>query len=158
MINASGLKEYYLYVGTIFAHQEPYIVNTVLGSCISVCLWDVDLRIGGINHYQLALWNGDGLATPKYGNIAINKLLAKMIKLGSNKKKLVAKIFGGASVLQNSNGSMNIGKRNILLAEELLDELGIPIMASDVGGNQGRKMKFNTESGDVFIKKINHRN
>ena len=147
-------KHHFLYAGALFVSKQPHIVTTILGSCISVCLWDAFLKIGGINHYQLAFWNGQGLATPKYGNIANEKLIKKMLELGCQKKNITAKIFGGASVLKNTNGSLNIGKQNIFLAKEVLAENNIPIVSSDVDGKQGRKLKFYTETGTVYIKKL----
>ena len=148
------INEHYLYAGTIFAHDTPYLVITVLGSCVSVCLWDHVLRIGGINHFQLPLWNGEGLALPKYGNVAIEKLIDRMYSLGSRKKDLKAKIFGGGAVLKKSNGAMNIGERNIITAMDILSEERIPIISSAVGGHYGRKIKFYTETGVVLVKVV----
>ncbi|MCX8069020.1 MAG: chemotaxis protein CheD [Thermodesulfovibrionales bacterium] len=147
-------KEYYLYPGELFAKKDPYLVTTILGSCISVCLYDPILRIGGINHYMLALWNGEGLATPRYGNIAIAKLINKMLELGASKDRLRAKVFGGAAVLQGSGGLMGVGERNIIIAEDMLADEGIPIVAKDVGGTLGRKIIFNTETSEILLKKI----
>ncbi|MBZ0156477.1 MAG: chemotaxis protein CheD [Alphaproteobacteria bacterium] len=147
-------KEHYLYPGMLFASPQPHTVTTVLGSCISVCLWDPVLRVGGINHYMLALWNGEGLPSPKYGNIAIPKLIEKMLAMGSRKENLQAKVFGGAAVIQASNGLMNVGERNIILAEDMLQEEQIPVVGIDVGGHLGRKLLFHTESGEVFLKKL----
>ncbi|RKY82639.1 chemotaxis protein CheD [candidate division KSB1 bacterium] len=149
------IKEHYLYGGAIFADPHPYIVSTVLGSCVAVCLYDPVNRMGGINHYQLDLWNGTGLASPKFGNIAIQKLFEKMLKMGSRQSDLQAKIFGGASVIGNSQNLFQIGERNCEIAFSMLKELNIPIIASDVGGNHGRKIKFNTETGIVLMKYVN---
>lgn len=130
------------------------MVTTVLGSCISVCLWDPVTGTGGINHYMLPLWNGEGLPSPKYGNIAIRKLIDKMLLLGCRKENLKAKVFGGGAVMQTSGGLLNVGERNIMLAEDLLAEESIPIVSKDVGGDYGRKLIFCTASGTVLVKKI----
>jgi chemotaxis protein CheD len=145
---------HFLYPSTLFASRQPAEVSTVLGSCISVCLYDQVLNFGGINHYMLPLWQGEGLASAKYGNIAIEKLLEKLLVLGSQRKNLVAKIFGGAGQLADS-ACYNIGKRNITIAEEELGRYHIPIVASNVGGTIGRKILFNTQSGQVYMKFIN---
>ncbi|MDH4028946.1 MAG: chemotaxis protein CheD [Nitrospirota bacterium] len=147
-------KEHFLYPGTLFAKKGEYTVSTILGSCVSVCLWDPVLKFGGINHYMLPLWNGEGLPSPKYGNIAISKLIENMLGLGCKKSNLKAKVFGGGEVLNSSGGILNISARNIELAWELLKEEGIPIISSEVGGNQGRKLIFNTESGTVLLRKV----
>jgi len=146
--------DHFLYPGTLFAKKGEYIVTTILGSCVSVCLWDPVLKVGGINHYMLALWNGEGLPSPKYGNIAIEKLIEKVLGFGSRKQNLKAKVFGGGEVLQSSSGLLNISKRNIEVATNMLDEAHIPIVASDVGGSLGRKLIYNTETGGVLLRKV----
>lgn len=138
----------------LVAQRDELEVSTVLGSCVAVCLWDPQLAFGGMNHYMLPLWNGEGLPTPKYGNVAIGKLVGRMLDLGSRKERLVAKCFGGASVIRDATGRMQIGKRNIAVAEELLEIHGIPIVASDLGGTRGLKIIFNTKSGVVLAGRL----
>ncbi|GLH71735.1 hypothetical protein GETHLI_02370 [Geothrix limicola] len=137
-----------------FAHREEHLISTLLGSCVSVCLWDANLRCGGMNHYMLPLWNGKGLPTPKYGNIAIEKLVKHLLALGCRKGDLVAKVFGGASVIDLSQDLYSVGERNIQLAEEALKMNGIPILASEVGGTQAMKVEFNTKLGSVLVRKV----
>lgn len=136
------------------AHREEVEVTTLLGSCVSVCLWDATQGFGGMNHYMLPLWNGEGLPTPKYGNVAIEKLIEKMLWLGCQKDHLIAKCFGGASVLGEATGQMMIGARNIVMAEELLAIHRIPMVARDLGGNQGRKVVFNTRTGLALVGRL----
>lgn len=146
---------HFLYPSAIFFNKKPYTVNTILGSCVAVCLWDSHLKVGGINHYMLPMWNGEGLASPKFGNIAIEKLIDNMThQLGCNKKNLQAKIFGGGEVIDTNVASFHIGHRNIEIAKEILHEQGIPIVASSVGGKQGRKIQFFTETGKVKMKMV----
>lgn len=154
MIPEPGGNTHYLLAGNLFVHEAPHQVTTVLGSCVSVCLWDCLLRHGGINHFMLPLWNGEGLASPKYGNIAIAKLIARMYELGSEKRNLRAKLFGGGIVLNVSNPFMNIGERNVQLAEDVLRSEGISILSADTGGNVGRKIIFNTGTGTVLVKRL----
>lgn len=148
----SNNNSHYLLPGNLFVHREEYQVLTVLGSCISVCLWDSRQKIGGINHYMLPLWNGEGLASPRFGNIAITKLIEKMLEQGADKRNLQAKIFGGGDMLKSTSAFMNIGQRNIVLAEDLLREERIPIVSADTGGKYGRKLLFNTHTGVVLVK------
>jgi chemotaxis protein CheD len=151
----SAKKVHYLIEGMIFVSAEEYHVITVLGSCVSVCLWDPYLKIGGMNHYIFSLWNGKGLPTPRYGNIAIPKLIKKMMHHGCKKVNIKAKVFGGASVLSQINYREN-GEwmNNIILAEDMLKEEGIPIISFDVGEHFGRKIKFNTRTGVVMVKRF----
>lgn len=140
----------YLYPANLVVPMPPTEVHTILGSCVAVCIYDKLNKMGGINHYMLPFWNGQGLPSPKYGNIAIEKLIDKIIHNGGNKSQFVAKVFGGGEVIQNMNTQFNIGQRNILVAEELLGELKIPIVAQSTGGKLGRKIIYNTKTGEVI--------
>ncbi len=150
--NNTNNNNHYLLPGNIFAHRDEYTVTTVLGSCVSVCLWDQKTGIGGINHYMLPLWNGDGLASPRYGNIAIAKLIDKMLDLGAERDRLRAKVFGGGDVLKVTSAFMNIGARNVMIAQDILRDERIPIISADTGGKNGRKILFNTRTGVVMLK------
>ena len=147
-------KTHFLYPSALFVSKEPHLVNTILGSCVAVCLIDPVLKYGGINHYMLPLWNGQGLASPKFGNIAIEKLVEKMLELGSNQKQLKAKIFGGANIFESNLEQFQIGERNITMAEQMLKDYNIPIISCSVGGNLGRRIQFNSLTGDVMQKII----
>jgi chemotaxis protein CheD len=149
-----NIPVHFLYPAELFISKTPYQVNTILGSCVAVCLIDPVLQTGGINHFMLPYWNGQGLASPKYGNIAIERLLDKMISLGCNKNNLKAKIFGGGEVIETNIVQFNIGQRNIEVARTMLEELKIPIVSSSVGGKLGRKIEFYTASGDVRQKYV----
>ncbi len=107
-----------------------------------------------MNHYMLPYWNGAGLASPKYGNIALDVLLRKMLALGSRKINLQAKIFGGGDVLAYEKNHFNVGYRNIQIAREFLSQHQIPIISSSTGGQVGRKIIFDTDSGFVYMKLI----
>jgi chemotaxis protein CheD len=143
------MDTFYLYPAAMIVPAKPTIVHTILGSCIAVCLFDRKNNIGGINHYMLPLWNGNGLASPKYGNIAIVRLYENMIRDGAEHKQLVAKVFGGGEVLQTLNSHFNVGERNIALAHELLNKMKIAIVAESTGGQFGRKIIFNSSTGEV---------
>jgi chemotaxis protein CheD len=148
--------QHFLYPSTLFASKDSYMVKTILGSCVAICLWDPVTKIGGINHYMLPHWNGNDLASPKFGNIAIEKLLERMIQLGAKKEHMQAKIFGGGDLISKGGSSMLIGERNIRVARLMLEEKGIPIIASSTGGRKGRKILFFTDTGEVrhkFIEK-----
>lgn len=143
----------FLHPGTLFVSKGLTTVSTILGSCVAVCLWDGVRRIGGINHYLLPFWNGDGLATPRYGNVAINRLLERMEMQGAHRPEIVAKVFGGAKINREAGGLFLVGERNIQVAWELLRELEIPVAGYDVGGVRGRKVVFDTSTGIVQVTK-----
>ena len=144
-----NIESHFLYPSAIYASKEPTQISTILGSCVAVCLWDKVLNYGGMCHYMLPYWNGEGLASPKYGNIAIEKLLEKMYFFGSNKANIVAKVFGGGEVIDVKLALFYIGERNIKLALEMLAEQKINIVSSSVGGKLGRKIIFYTHTGIV---------
>ncbi len=148
------LPIHFLYPAALFVDRTPHKVHTILGSCVAVCLYDSVLRIGGINHYMLPYWNGQGLASPKYGNIAIDRLVEKMVSLGCLKSNLKAKVFGGGEVIETINNQFQIGERNIKVAQDLLREHGIATIGSSVGGKLGRKLEFDTQTGEVRMKFI----
>ncbi|MHB8058753.1 MAG: chemotaxis protein CheD [Desulfuromonadaceae bacterium] len=147
------INKHFLFPGTIFADPLEYQISTVLGSCVAVCLWDHVVRRGGMNHMMLPFWNGEGLATPKYGNIAMEKLLSKVLSIGCHREHLVAKVFGGANVSGTGLEVYMIGDRNITLALQMLEEFRIPVVAKDVGGRVGRKIVMNSETGVILVGK-----
>lgn len=151
-----AVLQHHLHPSTLFVHTEPHHVHTVLGSCVAVCLWDPEIQLGGINHYMLPTWNGTGLATPRYGNIAILKLIEAMEKIGASRNRLRAKIFGGAVVLNThtENSTMRVGERNIETALSVLKDLSIPIVSQCVGGISGYKLIYQTYSGKVLLRRI----
>ncbi len=142
----------FIHVGQIYVDSSPSAISTVLGSCVAVCLYDAKLGIGGMNHYLLPFWNGNGLQSPKFGNISIPKLIESMFAHGSTHRTIQAKIFGGASMNIMATEAMMIGQKNILVAKEILDEYKIAIVAEDVGGQNGRKIQFDLERGKVLLK------
>ncbi|WP_158826846.1 chemotaxis protein CheD [Mucilaginibacter lacusdianchii] len=145
------MKKFYLLPGAVFADRKPHIVDTILGSCIAVVLWDAVLQFGSINHFMLPQWNGEGTPANKYGDVAIINLIKQMEKLGSLKANLRAKVFGG-SVTHNSNGIFQIGQRNAEMAFALLKNQGVPVVNYSVGGKQSRKIIFYSQTGDVLVK------
>src|SRR6478609_4806111 len=91
------VPEHFLFPSALFADQNPHRVQTILGSCVAVCLHDTRLGWGGINHFMMPWWNGDGIPSPKYGDVSMELLLKKMESFGSHRTDLVAKVFGGAN-------------------------------------------------------------
>jgi chemotaxis protein CheD len=147
------IEPYFLNSSTVFVDNSPTKIYTVVGSCVSVCLYDPVLKYGGMNHYILPIWSGEGLSSSKYGNVAMEKLIEKMLAMGSRKQNLIAKVFGGAKEIEDPS-LFNIGKRNIRIAEEVLGDYSIPIKAMNVDGAVGRKIIFYSHTGLVFMKFI----
>ncbi len=144
----------YLPPGLLYAAAGPAAVTTVLGSCVAVCLHDPAAGAGGINHYLLPYWNGEGLASPKYANIALPKLIERVLELGCRRQHLRAKLFGGGAVFQKVGGLFGVGERNIQFAEHYLAEAGIPVVARDVGEGYTRKVIFHVHTGEAFVRRL----
>jgi chemotaxis protein CheD len=142
----------FIHVGEIYIGAKPTEISTVLGSCIAVCLYDNIQRIGGMNHYLVPLWNENGLQTPRYGNISIPRLIEGMENIGCNLRNMEAKIFGGGNVIDVKSEEMMVGRKNILIAKEILRDYKIPIKASDVGGGKGRRIMMRSDTGKIFLK------
>jgi len=142
-------NSHFLYPAALYVARGPGFIHTILGSCVAVCLYDPVQQMGGMAHYMLPLWNGEGLASPKYGNIAIERLIQKMESHGSRRYQMKAKIFGGGEVIETQKAYFYIGKRNIETAFALLGDYRIPVIGSSTGGKYGRKIIFDTYSGQV---------
>jgi len=151
----SGRCSVYLLPGQLFASSEPSTVTTILGSCVAVCVWDPVLKIGGVNHYLLPYWVGNGHSSGRFGNVAIKLLIDKLLAFGSKKRNLQAKLFGGACVLEAMRDREDhLGMKNIRVARKLLEEEGIPVISDDVGGSHGRKLIFHTDAGSALVRHL----
>lgn len=142
----------FIHVGEIHIGARATEISTILGSCVGVCLYDNIQRVGGMNHYLVPLWNENGLQSPKYGNISIPRLIESMLNIGCDTHNIEAKIFGGANVIDVSSTDLMIGRKNILIAKEILREYNIPIVAQDVGGDKGRRIMMRSDTGKIFLK------
>jgi chemotaxis protein CheD len=144
----------YLHAGQLAAFREPRAISTVLGSCVAVCLWDGEARVGGMNHFVLPHRAGAGETSPRFGNVAMGQLLDRVVRLGGKFSRLQAKLFGGASVLGGAHTGDSLGEQNVQLARSLLDAAGIPVVAGDTGGTRGRRLVFQTDDGLAFVKRL----
>jgi chemotaxis protein CheD len=145
-------RRVYLHPGGLWAEPFPGVITTVLGSCVSVCLWDPHTALGGINHYILP----QGGATPsaRYGNHALPLLLARVLEIGAQQETLLACVFGGASVMPGEMAGPTLGSRNVAEAFDFLERHEIAVLRHDVEGRQGRKLTFRTTDGATLIRKL----
>ncbi len=139
--------------------KAPDILTTLgLGSCIGIALWDPTTKIGGLAHVMLPdstkIRNNSNIA--KFADTGITELVRQMEAMGVPRKRLVAKIAGGARMFEVSGSTSvgNIGEKNALASKQKLQELGIPILAEDTGLNYGRTVELNCENGDYVIKAV----
>lgn len=140
--------------------KAPDALTTLgLGSCIGACLYDPATKVAGMVHYMLPdstrIKNNQN--TAKFADTGIIETLKLMEKMGAKKSRITAKIAGGArmfNVTASSLPNMNVGDNNIEAAKKVLKELGIPIVAEDVGLNYGRTIEFYAEDGRLLIKAV----
>ncbi len=139
--------------------KAPDIITTVgLGSCIGLTLYDPVTRVGGLVHYMLpdskAVSNNSNIA--KFCDTGVQELLKRVTMAGANRRRLVAKIAGGAkmfAVNQESNVG-SVGERNTVAAKQILRQLGIQLIAEDTGLNFGRTVELHCDTGDFYIKAV----
>ncbi len=159
-----------IFAGEYYISTNKEIISTVLGSCISVCLYDIVTGVGGMNHFMLPesaesknkIFTKDSLLkkeelsekSMRYGITAMEVLIAEMQKHGAKRINLQAKVFGGGKVISSNNSMQSIGDKNIGFARAFLKTERIVITKENVGDNYGRKIFFMTGRDSVFVKKV----
>jgi chemotaxis protein CheD len=143
-------KRIFLSPGEVACAAETTLITTVLGSCVAVTLWDSLHHVGGINHFVLPPGTS-ARDSARYGDVAMAELLHGVEALGAKPRNLRAKVFGGASVL-SAEAQDSVGAANVRFALGELERHGIAVAARRVGGQRGRLLVFNTETGDAFVR------
>lgn len=151
-----GAEQVYLLPGMMHCAAHTSEVTTVLGSCVAVCLTDPVRGISGMNHFVLPQ-SQDGHSGMRYGDVAIDQLVAAMRRLCGNGSVLEAKIFGGAEVLPPASNAMSVGARNVAAALECLDRHGIPVVARCTGETRGFVIRLLSASGEVLVRRLSDR-
>lgn len=140
--------------GEYFVSSEDMVIMTVLGSCIAACIWDPHLNIGGMNHFMLP--DSDGVDTSgRYGSYAMELLINEMVKAGSRREAMQAKVFGGGQVMASFT-AMNVGERNTEFVIDYLKTERIPIVSKDVLDIYPRKVCFFPTTGKALVKRLAH--
>ncbi len=145
-----------LNIGQIILVTKPSMISTVLGSCVSVCLYSIHKNTGGMIHYALPYQLEHNLIEDplRYGDQAVPILVEEMVKISSDPiNTLKAKIIGGANCLVRTpgGGTNNIGEQNIQMARDILKRFQIEVTGEHVGGEVGRKVYFYTAGGRVMV-------
>ena len=158
-----GLPKVFLQTGDCFFGVQPTLVTTVLGSCLAVTLNAKAQGIGAICHAFLPDSNDTrktGQREPqvcRFVDTALQNMLESMDKVGIPRRDLTIKMFGGSSgiaVQGMEHSSYDIGRRNIEMAHKILKFARLKIQVEDIGGPQGRKLMFHTQTGEVWVKKL----
>ena len=162
---APNLRQLFLRPGELFICREPSQVTTLLGSCVAVTMFSSRMKIGAICH---ALLPYPGASEPrpgpppapyKYVSLAIPAMLEVFRSHAVAPEEIEVKLFGGANVLVSlgeGGAAKTIGAFNIQLARQLLLTSNLRVKRCHVGGEVGRKLLFNTDTGEVLLKQFSH--
>lgn len=152
----TGMATAKILPGEFYVTPHNEAITTILGSCISACIRDVKIGIGGMNHFMLPM-SGDKSekidlsSAARYGNFAMEQMINDILRNGGKRENLEFKIFGGGRVMK---GMTDVGKRNIKFAREYIDTEGYKLNAEDVGGSYPRKVMYVPKTGKVLLKKL----
>lgn len=142
--------------GEYYATGRDMLLVTVLGSCVAACIRDPKTGIGGMNHFMLPE-GGDPhdlmSASARYGSYAMEVLVNELVKLGANRSRLEAKVFGGAAVLRGFT-TVNVGEANSDFVLDYLAQERIRVVSQDLRGIHPRKVYFFPATGRVLVKKL----
>lgn len=134
--------------------RAPDVLRTVLGSCISICLYDSRAKMAGMSHIMLPEKRSEDANPRKFADTAILLLIDEMVAAGADRSQLKAKIAGGSMMFKITENSLmsEIGKSNAAKVKEVLAGLGIAILGEDTGGDYGRTIDFYAEDGRLKIR------
>jgi chemotaxis protein CheD len=162
---ATQVPEMNLAPGELHLTQRPMLIHTILGSCVGATFWSPRLGVGAMCHGVLPRcpesWpSGDSTVDCyRYVDYSIRYLTQKLYALGAKRNEVQVKLFGGADVLPTSNApnaKPTVGALNCEAALQVLEQEGLPILAYDLGGTRGRKIRFCTRTGEVRVYKLAH--
>lgn len=152
---------FHLRIGECFLTKNPTLVCTVLGSCVAVTFFQPKIGIGGIFHALLpdsAAYANEETQVCRFVNSSIENLLNAVSRHGGATRDLQVKVFGGSELFGFGSGlcaaNKSVGRKNVQMAIMELEKAGLRILASDVGGELGRKLYFLTNTGEIWVKRI----
>ena len=143
------------------ARGDAVLASVGLGSCVAILLHDPETGVGGLAHILLPSRSlsraGDNPG--RFPQAAVPALVTEMLALGADRRRLVARLVGGASMFANlvPAGSIQMGDRNVIAVREVLNQQAIPIVAEAVGGTQGRSVWFHAGEGRVTVRVVGQR-
>ncbi|HEX2952787.1 MAG TPA: chemotaxis protein CheD [Bacillota bacterium] len=141
------------------ASSPDLLVTLGLGSCVGICLYDPVIQLGGMAHVMLpdSSLAREVTSPGKFADTAVPILLKEMDRRGALRKRLIVKIVGGAQMFSmgGQDDQMSIGLRNVTAVENALKKEGLVILARSVGGNLGKTVTLETETGRVKLRTIN---
>lgn len=153
-MDRNGVREYFLRPGFIFFSGDPTVILSVLGASVAVTFYDRENGFGGMNHFVYPWMQKEVQPTALYAQPAIVQLIRLFRNSGSSLEHLEAHIIGGATPPDADTTEAEVGRQNIDAATQMLERYEIPIIGQEVGGRHGRKVLFNTVTGELVIAKV----
>lgn len=128
------------------------MISTILGSCVSACIRDPYVGVGGMNHFLLP--SNDEMDSKhsdaaRYGLFAMESLINGVLKAGGHKDRLEIKVFGGGNV---TNNSARIGSKNAKFIREFLSQEGFSKFSEDLEGEHPRRVHYYPSTGKVMMR------
>lgn len=139
-----------IYVGEVVASSTPLVLQTLLGSCVAVCLRDPVAGIGGMNHILLPGKCESGDQPSRCGVHAMELLINAIMRQGGDRRRLEAKAFGGANVVASLQ-SPTVGEQNAAFIRSFLRTERIPLVAQRLGGIRPVQVHFRTDTGKTTV-------
>ena len=142
--------------GEYYITLRGEMITTVLGSCVSACIRDRVMGVGGMNHFMLPSsaqpddWGGSS-SSARYGSYAMEQLINEILKAGGRRENLEVKAFGGGNIV---SALSSVGRKNIAFLREFLHIEGLHLVAKDLGGPHPRKVNFYPDSGRAQVKRL----
>jgi chemotaxis protein CheD len=137
----------------VWVVERERVLRTILGSCVSVCLYDPITKVGGMNHYVFPP-QGSARVSTMSADICMDGLLEAVLQAGAQRKQLRAKAFGGGAMFAQEGGVLAVGKRNASFAKFWLEQEGITPELFDFHGNCARKLMFHPATGQHLCIKL----
>jgi chemotaxis protein CheD len=160
--SSNGLHIAKLLPGDYYVTMEDEVLDTILGSCVSACIRNPRLGIGGMNHFMLPRPSGSGNDTweniagraTRYGSASMEKLINRILHVGGTRADLEVKIFGGGKVLSSLS---DVGSHNVIFVREFLKQEGLRVTSEDVGDVFPRHVQYFPLTGRVRVRHLSSR-
>jgi chemotaxis protein CheD len=148
-----------LHPGDYYVAAGGELIGTVLGSCVSACIRDPRLGIGGMNHFMLPVdrsegtgaWGNTASASTRFGNVAMERLINEILKRGGRRAELEVKLVGGGKVL---DALTDVGARNIQFVKAYVKAEGFRVVGEDLGDLHPRKVLYDPATGSAQVKRL----
>jgi len=143
----------FLAPGDLTVHAGPVNVKTILGSCVAVCLWDPARGVGGVNHFLLPRPAAGDAVDNRFGAVSTRRLIEQVCSAGGRPERLQAAVIGGGRPMSTITVGA-VGDQNTAVALAVLREHGIRVVRQETGGAHGRKILFNTQTGELLVRHV----